>query len=464
MALFAWSRLFRSGARNRRENIESRLDAFDKAQAVVEFDLQGRVLGANQNFLSLMGYALEEIRGQHHCMFVDPALHDSDAYLAFWRKLGTGEHESGRYRRIARDGREVWLQAGYSPILDRRGRVVRIIKYAADVTDQQRRMSDFEGQLAAISKVQAIVEFGLDGTILRANELFLRALGYREHEIVGHHHRMFVPPEESVTAAYRDFWRRLGSGAYETGQYLRLGKGGRQVWIEASYNAILDPEGRPFKVVKFATDITPRFVAAQTLQQAVQGLTDNAGQASHANELAREACNVAERGGQTVDNVVRTMSAITDSSRKISDIIGVMDGIAFQTNILALNAAVEAARAGNHGRGFAVVAAEVRNLAQNSASAAKEIKMLINMSVEQIASGAELVQSAGATMKDIVGSSRRVTEIMAGVVEVSLAQSAVLGDVTEDITRTTVQASNDGALRQRSHAVPRAAIAAMTAR
>ncbi|MFY3209935.1 methyl-accepting chemotaxis protein, partial [Achromobacter xylosoxidans] len=204
-----------------------------------------------------------------------------------------------------------------------------------------------------------------------------------------------------------------------------------------------DAEGRPFKVVKFATDITRRFTAAQTLRVAVQGLTENAERASQANTLARDACQVAEEGGKTVAGVVATMGTITESSRRISEIIGVMDGIAFQTNILALNAAVEAARAGPHGKGFAVVAAEVRSLAQNSASAAKEIKDLITTSVQQIGSGAEQVQSAGATMENIVTSSRRVTEIMGEVVEVSLAQSAKLGEVTEDITQMTAEAAHE---------------------
>ena len=194
-------------------------------------------------------------------------------------------------------------------------------------------------------------------------------------------------------------------------------------------------------MVKYATDITKRFTAAQTLRVTVQGLTENAERASQANTLAQDACKVAEEGGRTVQDVVRTMSAITDSSRRISEIIGVMDGIAFQTNILALNAAVEAARAGPHGKGFAVVAAEVRSLAQNSAAAAKEIKGLITTSVEQIQAGAVQVQSAGSTMDDIVTSSHRVTEIMGEVVQASLAQSSKLGDVTEDITAMTADAA-----------------------
>ncbi len=417
------------------------IDAIHKSQAVIEFDLNGHILTANQNFLDTMGYALDEIQGQHHRMFIAPQERGSAQYAAFWERLGQGAHDSGRYRRIRKDGSDVWLQASYNPIFDRRGQPLKVIKYATDITEQQHRQADSEGQLEAISKVQAIIEFELDGTIVRANDLFLNAVGYRADEVLGRHHSMFVPADEARSTAYKDFWRRLRNGEHDTGQYMRLGKGGRQVWIEASYNPIFDAQGRPFKVVKFATDITKRFTAAQTLQVAVQGLTENAERARQANSLAQDASRVAETGGDTMREVVATMEAITRSSRRISEIIGVMDGIAFQTNILALNAAVEAARAGEHGKGFAVVASEVRNLAQSSAAAAKEIKALITTSVAQVEGGAVHVQSAGGTMEGIVASSRRVTEIMGQVVEVSLAQSAKLAGVTEDLTETRVEAT-----------------------
>ncbi|WP_373980023.1 methyl-accepting chemotaxis protein [Achromobacter sp. JD417] len=417
------------------------IDAIHKSQAVIEFDLNGHILTANQNFLDTMGYALDEIQGQHHRMFIAPQERGSAQYAAFWERLGQGAHDSGRYRRIRKDGSDVWLQASYNPIFDKRGQPLKVIKYATDITEQQHRQADSEGQLEAISKVQAIIEFELDGTIVRANDLFLNAVGYRADEVLGRHHSMFVPADEARSTAYKDFWRRLRNGEHDTGQYMRLGKGGRQVWIEASYNPIFDAQGRPFKVVKFATDITKRFTAAQTLQVAVQGLTENAERARQANSLAQDASRVAEIGGDTMREVVATMEAITGSSRRISEIIGVMDGIAFQTNILALNAAVEAARAGEHGKGFAVVASEVRNLAQSSAAAAKEIKALITTSVAQVEGGAVHVQSAGGTMEGIVASSRRVTEIMGQVVEVSLAQSAKLAAVTEDLTETRVEAT-----------------------
>ena len=448
-----WRRILDLGGARRQAELDGQLAAIHKSQAVIEFDLQGHILAANQNFLDTMGYEAHEVLGQHHRMFVDPQTQESREYADFWHRLGHGIYDAGRYRRIAKDGRDVWLQASYNPIFDRHGQPFKVVKYATDITEQQHRNADAEGQLAAISKVQAIIEFDLEGRILHANPLFLQAMGYALDEIVGRHHSMFVQPHERQSAAYAQFWRKLAMGRHDSGQYLRLGKHGRQVWIEASYNPILDAEGRPFKVVKYATDITCRITAAQTLRQAVQGLTESAGQAGQANELARQACRVAEEGGHTVHEVIGTMESISASSRKISDIIGMMDSIAFQTNILALNAAVEAARAGEQGRGFAVVAGEVRSLAQNSAAAAKEIKQLIHTSVEQVSLGAAQVRQAGGTMEEIVNSSRQVTAIMGDVVQASLSQSARLREVTEDLAVPEAEAAMEA---PHTAALPRA--------
>lgn len=434
MAGWSLTRLSTRGAGSNQIDVDGRLSAIDKAQAVIEFDLQGHVLAANGNFLAAVGYRLEDILGKHHSMFVDPKERQSPAYAAFWRKLASGIYDAGRYRRIAYGGREIWLQASYNPLVDHRGLPFKVVKYATDITDQQRQNANAHGQLEAISKVQAIIEFELDGTIIKANDLFLRAVGYTSEEIVGRHHSMFVRPEERNDPSYAQFWRDLASGKNDAGQYLRIGKNGREVWIEASYNPIFDAAGRPFKVVKYATDITRRFVAAQTLGVAVQELKQNAERASEAHNLATQASNVALKGGENVQSVVSTITAITESSRRMSEIIGVMDTIAFQTNILALNAAVEAARAGQHGKGFAVVAAEVRSLAENSANSGREIRQLILSSIEQIEKAAALAQSAGGTMDEIMASSQHVTQIMGEVMQASLAQSSQLDEVSRDIT------------------------------
>ena len=441
-----WQRLSQSHQQN---DMHGKLAALDQVQAVIEFDLQGHVLTANDNFLSTMGYELPQIIGQHHRIFVDEQTHETPEYAQFWQRLAAGVHDSGRYRRINRLGQDVWLQASYNPIFDSQGKPRKVIQYATDITEQQQHEDDARGQLEAIAKVQAIIEFDLNGNILTANNLFLQTMGYQLHEVLGKHHSMFVQPHERQSPAYQHFWQKLGMGHHDAGQYLRIGKGGRQVWIEASYNPILDAEGRPFKVVKFATNITRRVTAAQTLRVTVEGLTESANHARQANELAQAACSVAEAGGRTVQEVVSTMESISASSRKISDIIGMMDSIAFQTNLLALNAAVEAARAGDQGRGFAVVASEVRQLAQHSAEAAKEIKQLIQASVTQVTQGVTQVRQAGSTMAEIVNSSRQVTQIMSEVVQTSLTQSASLREVTDDLTAQDVESQHSSGHQSR---------------
>ena len=506
---------------------QGQLAAMDRSQAVIEFSLDGRILNANANFLSTLGYTLEEIRGQHHAIFVDPSIRGTPEYKAFWDKLGRGEFDAGVYKRIAKDGREVWIQANYNPILDQSGRAFKVVKYATDITAQTLRTADYEGQISAIRKSQAVIEFTPDGRILDANQNFLNVAGYTLDEVKGQHHSLFCEPAYRQSLEYKAFWEKLACGEFDAGQYKRIGKGGREVWLQASYNPILDASRRPFKVVKYATDVTERVLAEAALKRTVaetqtlvaaardndlsqridldgksgeiadlcnglNGLMDtmsgmlgtisescgtilvaareiamgntdlsqrteeqassleetsasleeltatvrqNADNAQQANKLAASASEIATRGGMVVSEVVRTMDGITQSSRKISDIIGVIDEIAFQTNILALNAAVEAARAGEQGRGFAVVAAEVRSLAQRSANAAKEIKALISDSVEKVDGGSKLVASAGQTMDEIVTSVKRVTDIMAEISAASQEQSGGLDQVNTAVSQ-----------------------------
>ncbi len=254
----------------RNADFEGQLAAIGKAQAVIEFTLDGKVLNANENFLKVLGYALDEIRGQHHGMFVEPAYRQSAEYRLFWEKLARGDYEAGQFKRIGKGGKEIWIQASYNPIMDMSGRPFKVVKYATDVTAQNLRNADFEGQLAAISKAQAVIEFTLDGKVLNANENFLKVLGYSLDEIRGQHHSMFVEPAFRQSAEYRLFWEKLGRGEYDAGQYKRIGKGGKEIWIQASYNPIMDANNKPFKVVKYATDVTEQVRAAKILQLAVQ--------------------------------------------------------------------------------------------------------------------------------------------------------------------------------------------------
>ena len=230
--------------------------AASRSQAVIEFDLDGAIRTANENFLATVGYGLDEVEGRHHRMFVDAEYGRSPEYAAFWAALGRGEFQAGEFKRLGKGGREVWIQATYNPVLDASGRPTGVVKFATDVTEQKLRNAEYEGKVEAIGKAQAVIEFETDGTILSANDNFLATVGYAAPEIEGRHHRMFVDAEYGRSPEYAAFWAALGRGEFQAGEFKRLGKGGREVWIQATYNPILDLNGVPFKVVKFATDVT----------------------------------------------------------------------------------------------------------------------------------------------------------------------------------------------------------------
>lgn len=642
-------------------DLMGQMAAINRSQAVIEFKLDGTILNANENFLMTMGYALEEIRLQHHRIFVDPVQRESAEYSAFWAKLGRGEYDAGQYKRIGKGGREIWIQASYNPIFDAKGKPLKVVKYATDVTQQKLHAADYEGQLQAVSKAQAVIEFRLDGTILNANHNFLHVMGYSLDEIKGQHHRMFVDPAARDSSEYRAFWEKLGRGDYDAGEYKRIGKGGREVWIQASYNPILDMSGRPFKVVKYATDVTgqkrqnemnaafkgaldnlassvmvadanlnivymnsamrgmmtdvqtdfrkelPGFDAsrliganvdtfhrnpahqrnmlgslnksfatqivlgghtlrlivnpmldagggrlgtvvewadrtvelgveseikslvqsatagdltprmdlhgksgvfaeigkginqltdnmsevvsrvqaaanevsrgaeeisqgnsdlsqrteeqasrleqtASSMEQMTSTVKQNADNASKASQLATAAREQADKGGLVVSQAVRAMTEINDSSKKIVDIISVIDEIAFQTNLLALNAAVEAARAGEQGRGFAVVASEVRNLAGRSATAAKEIKGLIQDSVKKVEEGSQLVIQSGHTLDQIVTAVKKVSDIIGEIAGASHEQSAGIDQVNKAVMQLDEMTQQNAALVEQASA------------
>jgi methyl-accepting chemotaxis protein len=239
-----------------RQSAQAQANAISRSQAVIEFNLDGTIVAANENFLKTLGYSLDEIRGKHHSMFVEPAVRDSADYREFWKKLGRGEFQAAQYKRVGKGGREIWIQASYNPVLDKQGRPTGVIKFATDITAEKIHSMEADGKIAAIDRAQAVIEFNMDGTIITANDNFLGAVGYALPEIQGKHHRMFVPPAESESVAYRTFWESLNRGDYQAAEYKRIGKGGREIWILATYNPILDERGKPFKIVKFATDVT----------------------------------------------------------------------------------------------------------------------------------------------------------------------------------------------------------------
>ncbi|MCH7686381.1 MAG: PAS domain-containing protein, partial [Planctomycetes bacterium] len=261
-----------SVSKERNAILAAEIQAIGKAQAVIEFNLDGTIVTANDNFLSVLGYTLPEIKGKHHRMFVEPTYAASQEYKAFWEKLGRGEFDSGEYKRLAKGGKELWLKASYNPILDSAGKPFKVVKYATDVTEQKLKNADFQGQIEAISKAQAVIEFNMDGTIITANDNFLGALGYTLDEVQGKHHSMFVDAAFAASAEYKAFWEKLNRGEYEAGEYKRIGKGGKEVWIQASYNPILDLNGKPFKVVKYATDVTEQKLATADFQGQIDAI------------------------------------------------------------------------------------------------------------------------------------------------------------------------------------------------
>lgn len=418
-----------------------KLEAIDRAQAVIEFDMSGRVLSANSNFLKLTGYALDEIQGRHHRMFVDQEFSGSPAYQAFWERLGRGEFESGEYKRLGRGGCEVWIQATYNPIFDPAGRPVKVVKFAIDVTAQKLRAADFEARVSALDKGQAVVEFDLEGNVLNANRNFLAAMGYTLREVQGHHHSMFCSAEYTQSPEYRDFWLRLNEGEHVSGRFHRRGKFNRDVWIQASYNPILDLNGRITKVVKFAQDVTKEVLLERNItdkssrmtegvRSLVESITHIAANTGVAAELAAETTAAAREGHAAMEKAIQAILTMQAGAQRMSEIVRTIGEIANQTNLLAFNAAIEAARAGQHGLGFSVVAGEVRKLAERSAVAAREITQLIEQSTLQISQGATVSQSAVQSFEGVLNSANRTGQSVTCIADAAETQRVAAASMT----------------------------------
>ncbi|MDR7048904.1 methyl-accepting chemotaxis protein [Duganella sp. 3397] len=241
---------------SREQDLQAINTALNRVQALIEFDLDGTILHANENFLATVGYALDEVQGKHHAMFCAPEFVQSGAYKAFWDKLARGEFDRGDYKRIGKDGREIWINASYNPIIDDQGQPYKVIKFATVITDSKLKNAEYESKVAAIGKAQAVIEFDMSGHVLSANDNFLAVMGYEIDDIRGEHHRMFCDLEYATSSDYKRFWQKLGRGEFDTGRYKRIGNHGKTVWIQATYNPVLDLNGKPYKVVKFASDIT----------------------------------------------------------------------------------------------------------------------------------------------------------------------------------------------------------------
>ncbi|MCC7252361.1 PAS domain-containing methyl-accepting chemotaxis protein [Hyphomicrobium sp.] len=453
------------------------LEALHRSQAIIEFEPDGTICTANKNFLDALGYTLDEIKDRKHRMFLSDEYANSSAYKIFWDNLVGGESQVGEFGRIGKNGKEVWIEASYNPVFDNSGKVMRIIKIASDVTAKKLTNADATGQLAAISKSQAVIEFEMDGTIRTANGNFLKALGYELTEIQGRHHQIFAEPAYAASIEYQTFWNALRTGTYQSGQFKRIGKSGRAVWIEASYNPIMNMAGKPFKVVKYATDITAQVELIEKVRsligvnigsidnamKEVDERTTNAASAAHEassnvqsvasgteemtasiQEIARsmtQSLDAVQLAREDTDTANQSAQRLIEAARAMTDIIEIIQAIANQINLLALNATIESARAGEAGKGFAVVASEVKSLARQVAEASEQITDEIRR-MQEVSSGVvdalERIKDRIESVQSHVGGTASAVEEQTAVtheISSNMQQAAIaVGQISEAVT------------------------------
>ena len=413
--------------RTQNAELQAKLDAIHHSMAVIEFTPEGTIQKANANFLATVGYTEHEIIGKHHRIFCLPEYANSSEYSSFWQRLNRGEHFSGEFERVDKQGNVLWLEATYNPVYNDAGQLVKVIKFASDITAKADLSRERENMMNAISRSMAVIEFDMSGHIITANDNFLSATGYNLDQIKGQHHRIFCDKELASSPEYSQLWATLNRGQFISGQFKRIDSAGNTLWLEASYNPIFNIRGELSKVVKFATDVTARITASSEARDV-------------AYSTSLQADKSAQEGAQVVNDTIEIMTSLSSDisaasanldalykqSDQINNIVSTISSIAEQTNLLALNAAIEAARAGEQGRGFAVVADEVRGLAARTSTSTTEIADVVKKnvelsqlatntmqsSIEQVSQGTDLVEKLSASIEDINAGIDKIVQTM----------------------------------------------------
>ena len=414
-----------SSASSEQRNI---MNALDKSQAIIHFDISGKIQWANKNFLDTMGYSLEEIVGRHHSGFVEPEYAASKEYKEFWDNLRNGQFQAAQYRRLGKGGKEIWIQASYNPICGADGKPYKIVKFASNITPSVTKTKQ------SFDRVQALISFMPDGTIIDANENFLKSTGYQLDEIKGRHHSMFCDGAYVQSPDYKEFWNALNRGELQTGEFRRFGKNNQEIWLQASYTVQYDNNGKITGVIKYASDISRQKMATMETNEtigaitgSVQELTTSIADISRSMGMARDAVHTVQN---YTDSANHSVAQLMKSAKAMGEVSNLIQNISGQINLLALNAAIEAARAGDAGRGFAVVADEVKRLASQAEDSTGKINEEID-GIQSIAN--EVARAITQIQESIQGLVESATTVAAATEE----QSVVTAGIADNMTKVT---------------------------
>ena len=472
--------------------------AIDDNYAIIYFNPDGNIIKANNNFLKAMGYTLDEIVTKHHSMFCDEKFSNTKEYKESWKRLRAGETITAEFQRVKKDGDYIFLRASYMPIFEN-GKVIEIIKLAQDITKNRLRNLHYIGQVKAINKSNAVIEFDMEGKILNVNDNFLSSVGYMKDEVIGKHHSIFCEESYKNSNEYKEFWKKLNRGEFDSGEYLRVGKNGKKVWIQATYNPILDLDGDPFRVVKYAIDITDKkntmieiekdinefssslnnlsIASTKMLEESKSSMQNSLSVTNSTEDLNNVILDLSKKIDDMLQSITsisqnaansekiasiakeqskesaKAMIKLNEESTKISDTISIISQIAFQTNILSLNAAVEAATAGEAGKGFAVVAGEVRSLASRSAEAAKEIKNIVQSATKKANEGNEISSHMIDGYKELYSSLNEAIILIDDVQNSSQEQLDAVEQINSAIATIDSQTQENANVASQSHDV-----------